>query len=415
METIENIAETKQPLTASCPFDEQAWSWQKTAPPSTAKHIEAIERDEAGVWHIHSYDAARALLRNANTKQAGFNANLIARTQMSNIPVLYQEGKEHLLQRKQTARFFTPKAVSDNYRLLMEKISDQIIKKLKRNKQAELSDLSLNLAVGVVSKVVGLTNSYPGMAARLNAFFENNHQVSHFKWHPRNMLHTIHNQGRMLSFFYLDVLPAIRARKRKAQNDVISHLIEKNYNDLEILIECITYATAGMITTREFICAASWHMLEQPALRARYRVAPEEERYEMLHEILRVEPVILNIYRHATADIELESNGTHVTIPVGSKINIHMLSTNGDEKIVGEQPLTVCPGREIKGNNIPSMLMSFGDGTHRCPGAYMAIQETDIFLQRLLAIDTVHMVRKPSVGWDEMIAAYELRHLTVAI
>src|SRR5947207_246417 len=159
METIENTV--RQSTAAACPFDEQARIWQKTAPPSTANHVEAIERDEAGVWHIYSYDAARALLRHANTKQAGFNADFIANIpQMSNVPVLYQEGKEHQLQRKQTARFFTPKAVSDNYRLLMEKISDQMIKKLKRNRQAELSDLSLNLAVGVVSKVVGLTNGY---------------------------------------------------------------------------------------------------------------------------------------------------------------------------------------------------------------------------------------------------------------
>jgi cytochrome P450 len=418
METMENNVQTEQPIasSASCPFDEQALSWQKTAPPNTVKNVEAIERDEAGVWHIYSYEAAKALLRNTNTKQAGFNANLIERLpNTGNIPVLYQEGKEHQLQRKQTARFFTPKAVSDNYRQLMEKYSDQLVKQLKRSKQAELSDLSLKLAVKVASKVVGLTNSIPGTTRRLNAFFDNSHQASRFKWHPRNILHSVFNQGRTLAFFYLDVLPAIRVRRRSAQDDVISHLIEKNYSNLEILIECITYAAAGMITTREFICAAAWHMLEQPAMRARYLVAPEEERYEMLHEILRVEPVVSNLYRHATADIALESNDVSVTIPQGSLINIHMHSSNSDEKIVGEHPLAVCLGREIHGNNIPGMLMSFGYGMHRCPGAYLAIQETDIFLQRLLAIDTLHMIRKPSVSWDETIAAYELRHLTVAV
>jgi len=191
--------------------------------------------------------------------------------------------------------------------------------------------------------------------------------------------------------------------------------LQKNYNNLELLTECITYAAAGMITTREFICAAAWHMLEQPSLRARFLIAPEEERYEMLHEILRVEPIVANLYRQATADIALESNGQRVTIPQGSKINVHIHSSNSDQKVVGEQPLAICPGREIKGTNIPGMLMSFGDGTHRCPGAYIAIQETDIFLQRLLAIDSLHMVRKPSVSWNEMIAAYELRYLTVAI
>jgi len=155
METIENKEEIEPSPAASngCPIDEQAWSWQKTAPPATKKPLEAIERDDAGVWHIHSYEAARAVLRSADTRQAGFNANLIKSIPNTiNVPVLYQEGKEHQLQRKQTARFFAPKTVSDNYRQLMEKLSAQIVKKLKRSGRAELSDLSMNLAVGVAAK-----------------------------------------------------------------------------------------------------------------------------------------------------------------------------------------------------------------------------------------------------------------------
>src|SRR5262245_34146030 len=84
-----------------------------------------IERDQAGVWHIRSYDEARALLRRGDTKQAGFAAEQIARMPpVMRLPILYQEGKTHQQQRKQIARFFTPKAVTTNYRAVREAVSD---------------------------------------------------------------------------------------------------------------------------------------------------------------------------------------------------------------------------------------------------------------------------------------------------
>src|SRR5262245_52057271 len=84
-----------------------------------------IERDQAGVWHIRRYDEARALLRHGATKQAGFAAEQIARMPpVMRLPILYQEGKTHQQQRKQIARFFTPKAVTTNYRAVREAVSD---------------------------------------------------------------------------------------------------------------------------------------------------------------------------------------------------------------------------------------------------------------------------------------------------
>ena len=400
--------EATTPSVAQCPIDHMSLSWQKTVPttPSTGP---AIERDEEGLWHIRSFEAARTVLRSADTKQAGFNAELIEKIPGStNQPILYQDGKVHQLQRKQTARFFTPKTVSDNYRQVMEQLSDQLIKKLLRKKQVDLSQLSITLAVRVAAQVVGLTNSYPGLPQRLEAFFSGNLA-------SMSVLNLFKNQSRTLAFFTLDVLPAIRARKRKPQNDVISHLLAQNYSNAEILTECITYAAAGMVTTREFISVAAWHILERPELRQRYVVASEEERYAMLHEILRVEPVVTRLYRNTTADIELENEGTQVVIPQGSKITVEIDASNADESIVGELPLAVCPGREIKGDRVPEMVMSFGDGVHRCPGAYIAIQETDIFLQRLLALDGLHIVSKPSIRWNTLTTGYELRNFDIGV
>jgi cytochrome P450 len=374
-----------------------------------------VARHASGVWHIRGYAEAQAVLRSTDTKQAGFKAELIERMPGSmNVPILYQEGKVHQGQRKQTARFFTPKATSAHYRQLMESLSDQIIADLKRTKRADLSTLSLMLAVRVAAQVVGLTNSLlPGLDKRLNAFF--NDDLAPLGWHPRALLSMLRNQTRIAKFFYLDVRPAIQAHKVQPREDVISHLLAQGYRDSEILTECMTYAAAGMVTTREFICVAAWHLLEQPQLRHQYLTSPEEGRHRLLGEILRVEPVVRHLSRRATDNLVIESNGVPLIIPTGSLIDIHIDAVNADESIVGEQPLAICPDRTLGDDRAGAQVMSFGDGHHRCPGAFIAIQESDIFLQRLLALDGLRMAQPPTLSWKDLIAGYELRDFVVAV
>jgi cytochrome P450 len=332
---------------------------------------------------------------------------------MTNLPVLYQEGKEHLEQRKQTARYFTPTATSRNYRQFMTDLADELVATLRKQGHADLSKVTMTLAVNVAAQVVGLTDSrLPGMDKRLDAFFQETSGTPSLS--PGGILNLIKTNTRVLAFLYLDVQPAIRARKRQPQEDVISHLIKAGRNKREILTECITYAAAGMATTREFISVAAWHMLEQPGLRARYLQADEEERYAILHEILRVEPVVGHLLRRTTAEITVEHQGQAHTIQAGELIDLHVYAVNADTDVVGERPLALCPHRELRGDRVPEMVMSFGDGHHRCPGAFVAIQESDIFLQRLLAIESLRIAREPEVTFSDLTGGYEIRQFEIA-
>jgi len=265
--------------------------------------------------------------------------------------------------------------------------------------------------------VVGLTDSLlPGMSGRLDKFFETaeNFSPEDITNSPEEFADFLRTQLTMGKFFYLDVKPAIRKRKKGPKDDVISHLIEKGYKDAEILVECITYGAAGMVTTREFIVVATWHLLESPELRARYIAASEEERYEILNEILRIEPVVGVLYRRATADLALEFGDQSFTIPEGGLIHLYITSVNADESVVGPEPLAVCPERILeKGAQLP--VMSFGSGRHRCPGAFIAIQETDIFLRKLMAIDELRLVSEPMVSYKKLIEGYEVRNFIVAV
>src|SRR5439155_23414685 len=126
-----------------------------------------------GVWHVDSFAAARAVLRSTETRQAGFGVEearrLVARMRP---PVLWRDGPEHREHRRQTARFFTPRRVDEKYRELMHRYADEQCERLRRDGRADLSQLSFALAVAVAGEVVGLTPGRPGMAQRLERFFE---------------------------------------------------------------------------------------------------------------------------------------------------------------------------------------------------------------------------------------------------
>ena len=135
VEQSETTSTVVDKRSSGCPIDHSAWSAQKTKRGTVIQAEEPIHRDEAGVWHVQGFEDARTVLRSANAKQAGFGKemmDMMDKNSKMKPAILYQEGKDHLLQRKQTARFFTPKAVDSSYRQLMENVADDLLNDLKR-------------------------------------------------------------------------------------------------------------------------------------------------------------------------------------------------------------------------------------------------------------------------------------------
>lgn len=373
-----------------------------------------VTQDGAGVWQVEGYAAGRAVLRSTGTVQAGFNIEEVEKMpKRVRRPVLYRDGAEHREHRRQTARYFTPKRVEGAYRGLMERVAEEQLDRLRRDGSADLSDLAFKLAVAVAAAVLGLTDGRPGLDRRLERMFPDKYGKSGF-----TSLSGIYWMVRMnswsLAFYVSDVRPAVRARRRQRADDVISHLIDEGCSNGEILGECLVFAPAGMVTTREFVVAAAWHLFTDPLLLRRYRAGGPDERIAVLHEILRLEPVVATLRRTTTAPVDVPDGAGTVTIPAGARVDVAVTETNVDPAAVGADPGEVCPGRPLA-DGVAGPGLSFGDGAHKCPGAHVAIQETDIFLHRLFAIDGVRMAAEPRVAFKPDIAAYELRGLTVAV
>lgn len=377
-----------------------------------------IER-QGDVWHLRSYAAVRQVLRDGDRARQGATTDnaLVNRLRPS---VIFQDGAAHREQRTAIARFFTPKTVHESYDAFIGAFTDRIISDLTQAGKADLSALSMQLAVEVAAKVVGLTDSRKsGMDRRIDALLSESDDalLSRDNQVPPSHVASAIGQAkgllRMLRFYLLDVRPAILARRKVPREDVISHLLSKGYNDLEILVECLTYATAGMVTTREFIGVAAWHLLENKALRQEYLAADQAARHRLLHEILRVEPVASTLLRRAESDVQIEQEGVTHTIPAGARMVLDIRTANADPAAVGAQPLEVCPRRSLP-SGVQPQAMSFGDGPHRCPGAFLAIHESDLFLQRLLRLP-LRMTRTPHMTFNEMLMSYEIRNFEVVL
>lgn len=381
---------------------------------------EGPRRERIGqVWRIRSLEGARQVLRARHaTTQAGFTAEAIPKGVLRHHPILMSDGPLHDEQRSKVGRFFAPKVVRERHRPTMEACADARVAEAAASDSIDLSQLALHYSVEVTAEVVGLTNSpVRAMARRLVTFFR---QPPFDITRPdlgrtkRQWMQAAFNGLVPIVRFHLaDVRPAIAERRRQPRADVISHLIEEGYTDTDILVECVTYGTAGMVTTREFICMAAWHLLTHEPLRRRYLVADEAERHAILNEIIRLEPVVGHLYRRATEPIEVTDRGETTRIEPGDLIDVCVRDTNTDPDAVGACPYDLRPGRTMP-RGVDASGLTFGDGAHRCPGQPLAIMESDVLLTRLLA-RSPEIVREPDLGWDDLIEGYTLRGFQIRL
>ena len=400
---------------SGCPVHDH--SARKAHKPGDAPEGRVTKRGT--MWRIGSLAAAKdVLLARRETIQAGFTAEYIPRKVFRNHPILISDGPQHDEQRRNVARFFAPKVVADRYTDLMHTVVDKILDQAKRHGTVTIDDVALFYTVEVTASIVGLTHArVPALARRLEKFFR---QPPLDRSKPRLgrtnrqwMAAAANGLGPVAGLLVFDVLPAVRSRTKNPREDVISHLIEQGYNLADILVECVTYGTAGMVTTREFITMACWHLLDDDALRQRYLAADETERLGILAEIIRLEPPVGHLYRRVTQDFTATDRDTDYTLQTGELVDLDIRQANADPDAFADEPLTLCPGRD-RAKGVHDVGLSFGFGAHGCPGQPLALRETDALLHRLLALP-VTKVREPSVSWDDLIEGYKVRGLTLAL
>ncbi|SDC09555.1 hypothetical protein SAMN05444678_101340 [Sphingomonas sp. YR710] len=356
-----------------------------------------------GAKMVSDFGLAREILRSPGMRQAGTAAEDMDLTNPDQVSVFFLDGELHKTRRGQLARFFTPKAIRDRHHRVMEATTAELIAELRAAGRGQIDILSMRLACDVTAEIIGLTESAPAkLSERLRHIFllqgvKNRSGLA-------GLLFKANTLYRHMMFNLFDVQRAARARRKHPKDDIISHCLELGYTDKGLLIECLTYATAGMLTTREFIAMVALHMFENESLREQFLQGDEAQQFAILEEILRLEPVTSFVYRRATKDISTSDGGQ---IKAGELYGIDLRAANTDDHVTGDCPFAAEPGRSAR-QKMAGSWMSFGDGPHRCPGAQVALYETRIFIDALLRVPGIRLVSRPQVGWCVPIQGYEV-------
>lgn len=369
------------------------------------------------VWLIRSHTVAQQVLgARHQTTQAGFTAEAIPKGVFRHHPILISDGPLHDEQRKKVGRFFSPRTVTQQYSMLMRSTAARLIARARRRGHCDIDRLALHYSVEVTRGVVGLEHSsVRGMSSRLVRFFRQPQFDITRADLGRNRRQwakaAVNGVLPILHFWVADVRPSVRALRAAPGDNVISHLIQHGYSNLDILIECVTYGTAGMVTTREFIAMALWHLLEEGQLRENYLAADRGERCEILEEIVRLEPVVGHLYRRVQEPVTVREGQQSWTLRRGDLVDICVRETNTDSRAVGSDPLSICPER-TRSAGVDRAGLSFGDGAHKCPGKFLAVAEAEVFITALLR-EQPTLVSAPRLTWDHLIAGYQLRGMRV--
>lgn len=364
--------------------------------------------DNGAHW-VKSAAMARRVLRSKQALQAGAGAEFIEYDNPEHASVFFLDGDEHAKKRQKTARFLSPKAVTDQHYKVMNDVSSQLLSEFRAAGSAKLEDISFNLAIEVVGEILGLTNSNQAdRAARIQRVLYST--IREPKPGLAGMWMKFKRAANVYWFYLRDIRPAINARKLNPKEDALSFYIEEGYSTQSIIIECLTYGTAGMLTTREFIIMAAWYMFEDPALRQQFMDGGLKDKMAILMEILRLEPVAAMIHRRVHEEVE-DAEGKKIS--TGELYGIDIRASNVDEELVGECPFAVDPERAKRMKDI-GRFMSFADGPHSCPGWQVALHETRIFLEHLFAIPGIKLDREPDIHWNPMLKSYELRNALIS-
>lgn len=344
------------------------------------------------------------------TSQAGFTAERIPEGFFARRPILIDDGPEHLEHRKQLIRFFSPRTLEEKHRGFIEQTAASLVEGAQRDGGCRVDELALIFSVRVASEIVGLTASDTrARARRLEAFFRqppvDHTRADHGRTQAEWARAARDGLIPLLGFYWRDVRPAIRARRQRPTEDIISFLLERGYRPREILMECLTYGTAGMVTTREFISMALLRLLADADLRAHYLAAGSKERLDILGEIIRLEPPVAHLYRR------VKSQASGCPYEAGALVDIDVRSANLDPEVFGPDPQEVCPERGLPAAERTGL--SFGDGAHRCPGSHLAMLETDVLVSALLRAGAT-IEHGPERGFDSLVQGYQLRDFIVS-
>lgn len=280
---------------------------------------------------------------------------------------------EHTRMRKAFQYAFTPKYISQHEGTIRRVVNALIDEFVDDGAVDLVSRFTKMLPMAVIGPILGMTADRASefahfvssvMRAQFSSGLSEEEKVAAWK----NILE--------FETFYDDFLAD---RRDTPQDDLTSKLIhaadengDRLLNDAELRSNVLGLAVAGGDTTGILLCQTLHRLLEKPerwdALRSDFSKLPG-----YFEEAMRHRGPVSGFLRRARENVEIGG----VPIPGGSIIYVSAYSANRDGNMF-EDPNEFDPSRANAKKHV-----SFGAGTHNCPGQWLARLEVGIALECL--------------------------------
>ncbi|XBB65872.1 cytochrome P450 [Nocardioides sp. WV_118_6] len=202
----------------------------------------------------------------------------------------------------------------------------------------------------------------------------------------------------------------ITERRAQPQDDVISRLIEERkadgsaFTDEELFSVIGIAITGGVDTTTSLTGSVLVHLDEHPEMRQQLIDAPDLL-VDGTDEFLRRYGSVTAMSRTTTTDTEIGG----CPVKAGERVLVPWFAANHDPEVFSEP-------HEVRLDRDASRHLTFGVGTHRCPGAHLARAMFQEMIHQVLTrmpdykVDREHVVgyasRGNHMGWDVIPATF---------
>jgi cytochrome P450 len=178
--------------------------------------------------------------------------------------------------------------------------------------------------------------------------------------------------------------PVLAARRHQPGDDLISSMCQaerdgRRLDDEEVLSHVRALFAAGASTTYHGLGNTLFALLTHPEALERLAGRPELVA-DAVDEMLRWEPPLGVLPRVAPMD----TNVAGTPVPAGTLLLFGIASANRDPAVFEDPALFDIARR-------PQRLLTFGLGSHHCPGSHLARQQITVTVQVLL--DRLHDIR----------------------
>jgi hypothetical protein len=283
-------------------------------------------------------------------------------------PMISMDPPNHMQLRKLVNRAFLPAQVNTLQQRSVDianQLIDDLVKKFGTEGECDwVWDFTSLYPVTVIAEVLGVPTE---RRAEFKVWVDDVLAAANRAAYGPERLAEIRKSSDSIRAFFEELYDQ---RSANPGSDMISALIQAEVDGtrltrIEVIQMAILLLIGGVETTTNLLGNALVEFNRQPEVYERLRKDPALIP-PFIEELLRFNPTVQMIFRHATRDTELAG----VKIPKGSAIMVLLASANRDEAKFSDS-------ESFDMERKPSVpMMSFGQGPHFCLGKYLSLMET---------------------------------------